>query len=177
MKKLLYWSIAILALTGLIIYGFTSAPKVIRLDRQIEVTAYKLQDTSFAKPVTIALKGAFDEKSESYVGKLGINEIEYSYCSLSPEVGFMNCALEAVWLPFSGRIYANKDFNQWSVEVPQQTYEANNTKNDLYNSLNQGSTTQDTIIISIPATDRESAVKLYQRLQKDWSDNLQRKLR
>ncbi|MRN52686.1 hypothetical protein [Paenibacillus monticola] len=171
MKKLLYWSIAILVLTGLIVYGFRSAPKVIRLDRQIEVTAYKLQDTSFAKPVKIALKGAFDEKSESYLGEMRINGIQYTNCSLSPELGFMYCALEGRRLPFPGQVYANKDFSQWSLAV-QQSYQPNDTKNDLYNSLNQGSTTHDTIIISIPAKGWEAAVELYQRLQNDWVDKL-----
>lgn len=62
MRQLLYGCIAVLVLAGIIAYGFLSAPKVIRLDREMQVTAYKLQDADYAKTVTVTLKGAYAEK-------------------------------------------------------------------------------------------------------------------
>lgn len=62
LRQWLYGCIAVLVLTGIIAYGFLSAPKVIRLEQEMQVTAYKLQEAGYAKTVTVTLKGAYAEK-------------------------------------------------------------------------------------------------------------------
>lgn len=119
LRQLLYGCIAVLILAGIIAYGFLSAPKVIRLDREMQVTAYKLQDANYAKTVTVTLKGAYAEKTRSYTGKLAVNGVQYEYCELNPELGFMICALEGARGEIKplGQVYADSGSKTWSLAL------------------------------------------------------------
>lgn len=119
MRQLLYGCIAVLVLAGIIAYGFLSAPKVIRLDREMQVTAYKLQDADYAKTVTVTLKGAYAEKTRSYTGKLAVNGVQYENCELNPELGFMFCALEGARgeIKVLGQVFADSGSKIWSLAL------------------------------------------------------------
>ncbi|WP_157261202.1 hypothetical protein [Paenibacillus wynnii] len=163
MKKILYSCVAILSVVGFIIYGFISAPKVIHVNQQIEVTAYKVEDRSFSKKVLISLSGVFDEKSESYLGKLTVNGKEYMNCSLDPKFAMVQCSEVGNEKPprdHLGMVVANEDFSKWSLKVGP----SDQNENNLYTVLNQGSTTTDDIILSIPDTDRDSSLRAFDEL-------------
>lgn len=168
LKKILCSCVVILSVVGFIIYGFIRAPKVIHVNRQIEVTAYKVEDSSFSKKVTISLSGVFDEKSDSYLGKITLNGKEFTNCSLNPKVALMNCTEAEDEHPprdLLGMVYASNDFKKWSLRV-DSSYNSGKTENGLYTILNQGSTTSDNIILSLPARDRDSSLKVYDQLTK-----------
>lgn len=65
-----------------------------------------------------------------------------------------------------GTVYADKDYKEWSIRV-DPSY--GRTKNDLYTLLNQGITNQENIILTNSSADRDSALKLYDRLWRNWS--------
>ena len=177
MKRIIYSCIAILSLAGFIIYGFISAPKTIHVNRQIEVTAYKEKDSSFAKKVVISLSGVFDEKSESYLGKVTVNGKEYMNCSLDTKFAMVQCSEVGNDKPprdLLGRVFANKDFNEWSLTVGS-SYTSGKNENNLYTVLNQGSTNTDDIILSTPATNRDSSLKVYNELMQRWGDEIERR--
>jgi hypothetical protein len=167
LKRLLYSSAAILCVIGFIVYGFLSAPKVIHVNRQIEATAYKLDDSQFAKPVLISLEGVFDEKSESYLGKMTVNGKEFTDCSLGTKFNIMNCTDaedESPLRDLVGMIYASKDYREWVINV-ESSYNVGRTENSLYTIMNEGSSTTDNILLSIPAADRDSTLRIYYRLR------------
>ncbi|MDQ0196374.1 hypothetical protein [Paenibacillus wynnii] len=175
MKKIIYSSVAILSVIGFIIYGFTSAPKTIHVDQQFEATAYKLEDTSFSKKVSISLSGVFDEKSESYLGRITVNRQEYTNCSLEPKFAIMQCTEAENERPprdHLAMVLANKDFSVWSLKV-QQSNDSGKTVSTLYKALNQGSTTIDDIILSLPATDRDSSLRAFDELMQHHVDELE----
>ncbi|WP_410511733.1 hypothetical protein PaeBR_16895 [Paenibacillus sp. BR2-3] len=177
MKKIMYGCIAILLVVGSIMYGFISAPKVIAVDRQYEATAYKLEDKSFSQPVTLSLSGVFDEKSESYLGKLTVNGKEYTNCRLDTKFAMMKCTVdgnEGVPLELLGMVYADKDFKAWSLTVDKSN-NSGQSENDLYTVLNRGDSTEGNIVISLAATDRGSALKQYDHLRQSWANEMERR--
>jgi hypothetical protein len=169
-KKLLYGCLAVALLAGFIVYGFLSAPKVIRLEREYTTTAYTIEDTDFGKPVNVSLQGVFDEKSQSYLGKLNINGKEYTDCRLSPEWAMMKCTVDGGWGVLLGQVYADKYFKEWCLALAP-SYDSNRTENDLYKLLSDDALTENKIIVAIPALDREAALAQYDRLWRAWGDD------
>lgn len=166
-----------LVLAGIIIYGFLSAPKVIRLDREIQVTAYKLKDAGYAKRVTLTLKGAFAEKTNSYTGKLAVNGLQYEYCNASPEFGFMYCVLEGSGGEISplGQVYADPAFQSWSLALQKGEKAPGYESNSFYNAIHgDNDPDDDSIILSYPAEDRDAAIRQYELLHAAWQDQWDR---
>lgn len=179
MKKAIYSSIAVLAVAGLIIYGFLSAPRVIQIDRQLEVVAYKLKDNSFSRPVQITLKGVFDEKTESYLGNMTINEEVYTNCRLTPEFALMMCTVgDSFPQDILGMVYADKDFKAWSLSI-EASYNSGRTGNSLYTILNQGdsSEAEDSIILSTAASGRDASLTMHEHLWQSWGEAQARKVK
>lgn len=173
MRKALYGCIAVLALAGIISYGFLSAPKVIRLDRELQVTAYKLNDSSFAEAVTVKLKGAFAEKSESYTGMLTVNGLQYDYCGLSAETGVMICAPEGSGSEISsiGQVYADAGFQTWSLALQKGDSAPGYKENSFFYAIDKDENPpDDTMIISYAAENREAAVRQYESLRAAWAE-------
>jgi hypothetical protein len=180
LRKLLYGCIAVLVLAGIIIYGFVSAPKVIRLDRELQVTAYKLQDAGYAKTVTVTLKGAYAEKTRSYTGKLAVKEVQYDYCELNPELGFMFCVLAGAGGEISslGQVYADSDRQSWSLALQKGESAPNYKSNSFYYAIHgEDDPDDDSLILSYPAEGRDAAIQQYESLRAAWLDRLDRKLK
>ncbi|OKP67009.1 hypothetical protein A3842_28715 [Paenibacillus sp. P3E] len=174
MRKWLYGIIAVLALTGIIVYGFVSAPKVFHVDREITVTAYKEKNPEYSQPVTLLLKGVFDEKSKSYIGKITINGKVLERCRLSPEFGLATCA-EAKGDPSSviGMVFASADYKHWSLLIGP-SYTVQSSYSELYVLLNKGEPTGSAgdIIMTFSADGREAALKESHALVERWQDRM-----
>ncbi|WNS45934.1 hypothetical protein [Paenibacillus sp. MMS20-IR301] len=171
MRQLFYGGIAVLVLAGIIIYGFLSAPKVIRLDREFELTAYKLKNADYAEPVTVALKGAFAEKSNAYTGELKVNGLQYEYCNLSPDAGVMICVLKGSSGEISslGLVYADSDYEEWSLAVQKGETAPDYKSNSFYSSIDgEDDAGDDSLILSYPAKDRKTALQQYENLRRGW---------
>lgn len=171
MKRMMYSCVAIMSLIGIIVYAFISAPKVIHVNQQFEATAYKVEDSSFAEKVSISLAGVFDEKSNSYLGKITINGKGFTNCRLDPAFAIVQCTEEGNERPPRdnlGMVFADKDFKTWSLRV-DPSY--------LYTILNKDSITTSDIIISIPAEGRDSSLKTYNRLMNIWGDELEKRMK
>ncbi|MNO22957.1 hypothetical protein D3C76_127460 [compost metagenome] len=174
MKKVLYGLIAVLALAGIIIYGFASAPKVIPVEREIKLTAYKEDNPEFTQPVTLLLKGVFDEKSKSYIGEIIINGKKLERCRLSPEFGVATCAeVEGAPSTVIGMVLASGDFRQWSLRIGP-SYDAQSSYSELYTLLNEPDSTGSAgeIIMTFSAAGRDSALKDSQVLIQRWQDRM-----
>ncbi|AIQ40973.1 hypothetical protein MKZ24_24675 [Paenibacillus sp. FSL R7-0297] len=180
MRQWLYGCIAVLVLTGIIAYGFLSAPKVIRLEQEMQVTAYKLQEAGYAKTVTVTLKGAYAEKTHSYTGKLAVNGVQYKYCDLNPERGFMICAREDAGGEYKllGQVFADSGFQTWSLALQKGEkspgYESNSFYYAIYGEDDPG---DDSIILSYPSADRDTAIQQYESLQSVWQDQWERRVK
>jgi hypothetical protein len=180
LRQLLYGCIAVLILAGIIAYGFLSAPKVIRLDREMQVTAYKLQDADYAKTVTVTLKGAYAEKTRSYTGKLAVNGVQYEYCELNPELGFMICALEGARGEIKplGQVYADSGSKTWSLALQKGEKSPGYASNSFYYAIyGEDDPGDDSIILTYPAEDRNSAIQQYESLQSVWQDQWERRVK
>ena len=179
LRQWLYGGIAVLVLAGIITYGFISAPKVIRLDRELQVTAYKLEDTSYAKTVNVTLKGAFAEKTNSYTGKLAVNGVQYVYCELNPDLGLMFCAQEGPGSRMSslGQVYADSGYKTWSLALQKGDTAPGYDANSFFYAVEQAhNAPEDTMILSYSAANREAAIQQYEALRgewlKKWTDNM-----
>ncbi|AIQ58005.1 hypothetical protein [Paenibacillus borealis] len=180
MRQLLYGCIAVLVLAGIIAYGFLSAPKVIRLDREMQVTAYKLQDANYAKTVTVTLKGAYAEKNRSYTGKLAVNGVQYDYCELNSELGFLFCALEGARGEIKplGQVYADSRSKTWSLALQKGEKAPGYASNSFYYAIyGEDDPGDDSIILSYPAEDRATAIQQYEALYSAWLDQLERRVK
>lgn len=180
MRQLLYGCIAVFILAGIIAYGFLSAPKVVRLDREMQVTAYKLQDAGYEKTVTVTLKGAYTEKTRSYTGKLAVNGVQYEYCELNSELGFMICALEAARgeIKVLGQVFADSGSMAWCLALQKGEKAPGYASNSFYYAIyGEDDPGDDSIILSYPAEDRNSAIQQYESLQSVWQDQWERRVK
>ncbi|MEK3672155.1 hypothetical protein [Paenibacillus sp. FSL R10-2771] len=180
MRQLLYGCIAVFILAGIIAYGFLSAPKVVRLDREMQVTAYKLQDAGYEKTVTVTLKGAYAEKTRSYTGKLAVNGVQYEYCELNSELGFMICAVEAARgeIKVLGQVFADSGSMAWSLALQKGEKAPGYASNSFYYAIyGEDDPGDDSIILSYPAEDRNSAIQQYESLQSVWQDQWERRVK
>ncbi|MBW4082687.1 hypothetical protein [Paenibacillus sp. S150] len=173
MKKVLYGFIAVFALAGIIVYGFVSAPKVIQVDREIEVMGYKEENPEFAQPVTLLFTGVFDGKSKSFLGGLTINGQEYRQCRLSPEFALATCVIDGVPSSVIGMVFASGDFKEWSLMIgPSYGYQS--SYSELYSLLNEGDSTGSAgnIIMTLSDAGRDSALEDFHVLMERWQDKM-----
>ncbi|WP_379153563.1 hypothetical protein [Paenibacillus sp. sgz5001063] len=174
MRKVLYAISAVLALAGIIVYGFVSAPRVFHVDKEIKVTAYKERNPEFSQPVILLLKGVFDEKSKSYLGKITINGNELERCRLSPEFGIATCAdAKGATSDIIGMVFSSGDYSKWSLLIgPSYTVQRSYSK--LYTLLNKSDSTGTAgdIIMTLSTVGREASLKESHELIQRWQDRL-----
>lgn len=125
------------------------------IDKTYTGIAYKEIDNSFQQNVIVKLQGVYNKKSKIFQGKLFINDLEYSNCTLSSFTTW-TCYIEGNRY-LMGQFYSDEDLQQMTFVIQNK---------ELYRSFLKEDIGLDKLIISVPAADRASAIEINNKLKK-----------
>ncbi|WP_442601967.1 hypothetical protein [Paenibacillus sp. KN14-4R] len=145
-------------------YTFSKTPNSKKIVIAYNGDTYKTINPDYKKNIKIELDGNYDKKTEKYIGKLAINEKKYNYCMLSSGFGVI-CYDQNIRIRL-GQIYADSSFNRFTIEI--EDYQ---TILDLTKELNQQ---KENLIISYPSNSRDQTMILYNSLQNDYYDKVEK---
>ena len=151
MKKT-YISILFLIILFSAIYGFSTMPK--NINKTYTGIAYKENDNSFQQKVIVKLQGVYNKKSKVFQGKLFINDLEYTNCTLSSLTTWI-CYIDGNRY-LMGQFYSDEDLQQISFLVQNE---------ELYKNFSNENIGSDRLIISAPAAYRAEAIELNNKLK------------
>ncbi|MDB5052998.1 MAG: hypothetical protein JWM44_1048 [Bacilli bacterium] len=163
MKKKVYIGALVTIFLAYVIYSLFNIPKVLEINTEYQTEAYKLNDSQFARKISVKLTGHYFLKTDQFKGTISINNKDYMSCLLSSGVG-MICYDGGRTI--YGQTYIGKDFKEITLEIESGQLYSNVSNNEPYT---------ESLIISLPATDRNTSISLNNKLKDDYYNNLIKK--